>query len=130
MYKVLVVDDDPGICAVLIDALSRKGFGAESALNGAEGLIKFTEGHFDVVVTDACMPDGDGNTLARYIRASHNSDIPIIGISGTSWLFEENRFDLVLQKPFSIHRLIDAIQVFMAGRMRNERLPRLPGLSA
>jgi CheY-like chemotaxis protein len=65
------------------------------------------------------MPDMDGNTLARHIRTSYNPDMPIIGISGTSWLLEENNFDLVFQKPFSIKKFIDAIQTVVDGRMYN-----------
>lgn len=105
MYRALVVDDEPAICTLLINALSRKGIDAESALNGGEGLKKLTDKHFDVVITDICMPDMDGNTLARHIRTSYNPVMPIIGISGTSWLLEESSFDLVRQKPFSIKKL-------------------------
>ena len=112
MYRVLIIDDEAAICRMLTYALSRKGIEAFSVPNGVEGIKKFNEEHFDIVVTDVCIPGMNGNSVAQFIRNSQKYDTPIIGISGTEWLLDKNQFDAVFQKPSSIHTLIDAVQVF------------------
>ncbi len=110
MCRVLIIDDEETICRMLIDALSRNGIASELATNGSDGLDMFDQEHFDIVVTDMVMPGMDGNNIARHIRNSDKPDTPVIGISGTSWLFEEKQFDVILEKPFSLHLLVDAVK--------------------
>ncbi len=109
MNRVLIIDDEVPICKMLIYALSRKGIDADMATNGFDGLRKFSQEHFDIVITDMLMPGLDGNGIAREIRNSNKPNTPIIGISGTSWLLEETEFDVVFEKPMSIHTLVDAV---------------------
>lgn len=115
MCRVLIIDDEETICRVLISAFSLKGIASELATNGPEGLDKFNREHFDLVVTDVVMPGMDGNSIARQIRSSAKSDTPIIGISGTPWLLDEGEFDAILQKPFSLTRLVDIVHALTAG---------------
>ncbi len=110
MCRVLIIDDEETICRMLIDALTRNGIASELATNGSDGLDMFNQEHFDIVVTDMVMPGMDGNNIARKIHNSDKPDTPVIGISGTSWLFDENEFDVILEKPFSIQLLVDAVK--------------------
>jgi DNA-binding response OmpR family regulator len=114
MCKVLIIDDEEPICRMLIYALSRDDIDADIATNGRDGLQKFNQEHFDIVITDMIMPDMDGNSIAHEIHNSEKPNTPIIGISGTSWKFDESEFDVILEKPFSIHLLVDAIKKLMA----------------
>ena len=109
MLKVLVVDDEEAILQLLMEALKKYGFNVETAPDGIGGIQKFDKGIFDLVITDLCMPGIDGNDLAKYIRNSDRKSTPIIGISGTPWLTENNDFNTVLAKPFSIRSLVDTI---------------------
>lgn len=110
MCKILVIDDEESIVLMITMALAKYGFDVEIASNGMEGIKKYDQDRFGVVITDIRMPGLDGNAVARHIRKFGSKSTSIIGISGTPWLFKDHCFDAVLAKPFSIHTLIDTIK--------------------
>ena len=110
MCKVLIIDDEEAVRTLLTDVLTINGIDTVAAANGSEGLEKFHRDEFDLVITDMVMPELNGNSVASQIRSSHRPDTPIIGISGTTWLFEEDHFDLVFQKPMSMAAIVDAVR--------------------
>jgi len=107
---VLAIDDERAILDMLKRALILFGFRVEIASTGEEGIEKFAHTNFDVVVTDIMMPGIDGVGVLRYIRNSDRADTPVIGISGTPWLLQNEKFDLVLDKPFSIKTLAASVK--------------------
>ena len=110
MTAILVIDDESGITQVIEEALRMVGYEVEVACNGREGIRKFDDQPYDLVITDICMPGVNGNSVARHIRNSSNGSTPIIGISGTPWMLENDDFDMVLAKPFPLEDLIDSVQ--------------------
>ena len=110
MQNILVIDDEKVITNLLSQALNKCGFNVDTAENGKEGIVKFDNDTFDLVITDICMAGVDGNGVARHIRNSLRKTTPIIGISGTPWLLEEGDFDAVLPKPFSLKTLADTVK--------------------
>ena len=115
MCHILAIDDEKAILDMLKRALVLFGFCVEVAETGQEGIEKFKNTDFDLVVTDILMPGVDGISVLNFIRKSDRPDTPVIGISGTPWLLENKEFDMVLQKPFTLQTLIDSV----------EKLPRL-----
>lgn len=109
MLKALVIDDERLILDMVEGVLTRCGFSVETASDGKEGINKFDNNNFDLVITDINMPKIDGNGVARHISISGKQYTPVIGISGTPWLAESDDFDIVIQKPFSIKYLIDSV---------------------
>ena len=79
-----------------------------------EGIRKFDDGSFDIVITDIRMPGIDGNGVLKHIRNSEKQFIPVIAISGTPWLMESNAFDMVLAKPFPLKKLVESIGSLVA----------------
>jgi len=110
MESVLIIDDEQSILQVFDYALSRSGFTVETAEDGQEGLRKFLNGRFDLVVTDVLLQGMDGRDVLKRIRSSEKRQTPVIGMSGTPWLLADAGFDQVLAKPFSIQRLLESIQ--------------------
>jgi DNA-binding response OmpR family regulator len=110
MHTVLIIDNEKSILHVLTIVLTKFGFNVETASDGLEGIKKFDECNFDVVITDICMPALDGNGVVRHIRNSKRRSTPVIGISGTPWLLENSDFDAVLSKPASIKTLVDTVK--------------------
>ncbi len=110
MHQILVIDDEKAILDVVQMALTRAGFGVETAADGHKGIQKFDEGHFDVVITDMLMPGVNGHGVVQHIRNSARSSTPIIGFSGTPWFLNSGDFDVVFTKPFPLKDLVDAIQ--------------------
>ena len=109
MSTVLVIDDEKGILQIIRQALTKFGHNVETATDGQEGIRKFDHGSFDIVITDIRMPGIDGNGVVKHIRKSDKQSIPVIAISGTPWLMENNAFDMVLAKPFPLKKLVESI---------------------
>jgi DNA-binding response OmpR family regulator len=118
MSAVLVIDDEKGILQIIRQALTKFGHHVETAADGHEGIRKFDDGSFDIVITDIRMPGIDGNGVVKHIRKSDKQSIPVIAISGTPWLMENNAFDMVLAKPFPLKKLVESIGSLLAGPPR------------
>ena len=67
--RVLVVDDEPEVAAMMRDALEAAGHEVAAAESGLVALALLDEGRFDAIVSDLRMPDMDGAALWRAIRA-------------------------------------------------------------
>src|SRR5512135_3189702 len=74
--RVLIVDDDPNLLDLLRVALERSGYNVLTALNGLEGARLFRTNPVHLVILDIMMPQRDGFSLCRDLRAISN--IPII----------------------------------------------------
>jgi DNA-binding response OmpR family regulator len=109
MSTVLVIDDEKGILQIIRQVLTRFGHNVETATDGQEGIRKFDDGSFDIVITDIRMPGIDGNGVVNHIRKSEKQSIPVIAISGTPWLMEGSAFDKILAKPFPMKELVECI---------------------
>jgi len=79
--KVLIVDDDEKLLKVLSATLEKEGFVVSTAARAEEGLERFKEVDFDVVLIDLVLPDMDGIELLKTIR-NIDSDFPVIMITG------------------------------------------------
>ena len=110
MCKILVIDDEESILLMITMALAKYGFDVEIASNGREGIKKYDQGRFGVVITDIRMAGLDGNAVAKHIRKFGSKSTSIIGISGTPWLFKEHCFDAIFTKPFSLKTLVDTVK--------------------
>ena len=110
MSTILVIDDEKGILQLMRQALTKYGHHVETADDGQEGIRKFDDGCYDIVITDICMPVIDGNGVVAHIRKSEKQSIPVIAISGTPWVQEAGNFDMVLPKPFRLKQLIESIR--------------------
>ena len=122
MVSVLVIDDEEFILEVLQCSLAQNGFLVKTASGGREGIEKFEQENFDLVITDIVMPDIDGNSVGKYIRRSKRSRTPIIGISGTPWASKDTVFDEVLSKPFKLDALASTVQ-YLVARRNSQRQP-------
>jgi DNA-binding response OmpR family regulator len=78
--RILIVDDDARLLAILNTRLSTAGWSCVVCDNASEAMIQFAEDEFDLVITDITMPGIDGFSVIGMIRSQ--SDIPIIVITG------------------------------------------------
>ncbi|MGH0031529.1 MAG: response regulator [Myxococcota bacterium] len=69
--RILVVDDDPGICHTLKEILEASGCRVRTAADGAEGLHCVEEEKFDLVLSDVVMPNMDGYELYMALQKDH-----------------------------------------------------------
>ena len=74
--SILIVDDDPEIRRLLVDYLARNSFDAYAARDGREMWQALERHAIDLVVLDLMLPDTDGLTLCRDLRAK--SSLPVL----------------------------------------------------
>ena len=107
--RVLVVDDDTAIRLVLVEMWAALGCHAEGARNGLEALERFSEGEFDLILTDLNMPVMDGFGLTRRVRNS-STEIKIVVMTGlcpdeVEEMMSADRVDAWLFKPFGMREI-------------------------
>lgn len=113
--RILVVDDEPLIREVVRLFLEEDQHSITMAANGRDGLARFCEGEFDLVLTDRAMPEMNGNQLARAIKTLKPTQ-PIILLTGFDGASKENSaVDLVVAKPFTVDSLRGAIREVLGG---------------
>ncbi|MBI1734558.1 MAG: response regulator [Candidatus Rokubacteria bacterium] len=81
MARVLVIDDNPDIRALLREAFELHGYEVEVAANGRAALRLVRERPVDVVITDIFMPEQDGIETILELRRDF-PDVKIIAMSG------------------------------------------------
>jgi two-component system chemotaxis response regulator CheY len=115
--RALVVDDSQAMRRSIMYALQRLGgVVCVEAADGADGLKKFTQGQFDLVLTDINMPLMDGLKLISHIRqgSSHN-DVPIVVITTEGATADRDRAmalgaSAYLVKPVQAKVVLDTVK--------------------
>lgn len=111
--RVLVVDDEPAIRALVAKIVERAGFPVESARDGAEAIDRLEADEYGVVVVDLMMPNVDGYALIEHIKQRGGRAPAIIVISaGDSAALRQldgSMVHSIVRKPFDIDVLGDLI---------------------
>ena len=109
--KVLVVDDNKGMTAIIRMLIEKKNHRVVTATDGENGYAAYLQFKPDLVLTDIQMPRKNGFELITKIR-SHNPSIMVIYMTGDPGRFlprlkdEQNRHQVdFICKPFSIAEL-------------------------
>ena len=121
MARVLVIDDDEEIHALVGHMLAGAGHKVEKALDGAEGLRLFGEHPPDLVLTDINMPGLDGHDVIAAIRVLH-PEVPIIAVSGGGAIAQDELLVKasalsaveIIMKPFEFRQLVGAVERALA----------------
>ena len=126
--KILVVDDDEQVADLVADYLVRAGYDTIVAYGGNEGLKRFREGDFRMVVTDMKMPEMDGIELLEAVKAIKNDVIVVIitaysTIDGAADAIKLGAFDFI-SKPFDLEALKEIVDRAFEQR-KPSRLSRL-----
>jgi signal transduction histidine kinase/CheY-like chemotaxis protein len=116
--KVLVIDDDEQMRTVLCDILQNSKCEVEQAGSGTEGLLLFSNGSFDIVLSDLGMEGVTGWEVAQKVKeASPETTVALITGWGTQLDDEEVRrrgVDFVVSKPFRIKEVQQLVSQAMA----------------
>lgn len=114
MADILIIDDEKAIRKTLTEILSFEGYKLEEAADGEEGLKKFKEKAFDLVLCDIKMPKLDGIEFLQKAGET-NPDVPIIMISGHGNIetaveaVKKGAYDFI-SKPPDLNRLLITIR--------------------
>ncbi len=116
MKTVLVVEDNMDNMELITVILERNGFKTITAKTGQQGIEIVMESQLDFIILDIQLPDMDGLSVIRKIRALKvNGDIPVIAM--TSYAMSGDRqnvisagFDGYIEKPIEPETVISQIR--------------------
>ncbi|MEO8780007.1 MAG: ATP-binding protein [Rhodanobacter sp.] len=115
-YRLLLVEDDPIVAAVIRGLLEREGHRLVHVVNGLAALAELAHASFDAVLMDLDLPGVDGFQVARLIRQHESADehLPIIAVTARSGgrdeaLAREAGMNGLLRKPVSGEQLVTAL---------------------
>ncbi len=113
--RVLVVEDETRIVAVLRDALESEGISVESAFDGVSGLESALSGTYDLVILDLMLPRRGGVSVLEALTRE-KPELPVLILSARADLqtklqgFELGAVDY-LTKPFSVEEFLARVKV-------------------
>jgi len=116
--RILVIDDNPDICAFMSAALKGAGYEVETAPEGAKGLALLREREADLLITDIFMPGQEGfETITRCKAEFPQTRIIVISagsVPGMKHDFLATAGFLgvgaTLRKPFTADHLLDTVR--------------------
>ena len=76
--RILVIEDDPGVAGFITGGLREAGHTVDHSTDGKDGLFLATTGNYDALIVDRMLPNVDGLTIVRTLRASDNKTPALI----------------------------------------------------
>lgn len=112
MNKILIIDDDKELCALIKQSVLIENIEADYCHSGKEGLIKLKENEYQLVILDVMMPGMDGFETLEQIR--EESRLPVLMFTSKNDNISKVRglragADDYLTKPFDMDELIARI---------------------
>ena len=117
MFRILVAEDDAELRQLFCRVLTRNGFTALGAADGAEALELLAHEYIDLIVSDIMMPRVDGYALVRQLRAEGNP-VPVLMITARDG-FQDLQFgflsgaDDYMVKPVNVNEMVLRINALL-----------------
>jgi len=126
--RILVVDDDRRLCAVIKRGFLEEGYAVDLAYDGEEGEYLAEVNPYDLVILDIMLPNKDGIEVCRELRAK-KINTPILMLTAKDTVEDRVRgldtgADDYLVKPFAFNELLARVRALL----RREGISRSPEL--
>jgi DNA-binding response OmpR family regulator len=123
--RVLVVDDEPAIRALVAKIVERAGFAVDVAADGAEAMEKIAEQTYAVIVLDLMMPAVSGYEFVEFLqqRGGHRPTVIVITAAAEASLTRQLDPAIVhsiVRKPFDINVLADLVTAAASAQSQDE----------
>ncbi|MFQ3229604.1 response regulator transcription factor [Reinekea sp.] len=115
--KILVIEDDLTLASFITKGLEEAGFTTDTCHDGKEALFLAASEHYDLLVLDRMLPNIDGMTILRTLRASSNK-VPVLILSALDEVDQRVEglaagADDYLTKPFAFKELLARVEVLL-----------------
>jgi two-component system, OmpR family, phosphate regulon response regulator OmpR len=114
--RVLIIDDDARLAAMVSDYLTAARFVVERRFTGREGLAAIDRMEFDAIILDVMLPDSDGFEICRNIRTRSQTPVLMLTARGEEMdriIGLEIGADDYLAKPFNPRELVARIRAIL-----------------
>jgi DNA-binding response OmpR family regulator len=127
--RILVVEDERKLAAVIEGGLEEQGYAVDVAHDGADALAKAEGEPYDLVVLDLMLPNIDGLTVCARLRAEQRN-MPVLMLTARDGVDDRVRgldagADDYLTKPFAFRELLARVRALL----RRDALSKEPVLS-
>ncbi|MBN1569466.1 MAG: response regulator transcription factor [Acidobacteria bacterium] len=121
-YKVLLIEDEPGLCLTLKDRLQKEGYDIEVSTDGESGFNLAANQAYDLILLDLMLPKKNGNDVCRDLRQMGLA-IPILMLTAKTQTVDKVLglkigADDYLTKPFEMQELLARIEALLRRAMR------------
>jgi YesN/AraC family two-component response regulator len=117
MKRILIVDDNILMRKLIVSLFNKEEIELDEASDGKEGLLKISDNHYDLMITDLIMPGMEGIELIRQAKRSFPK-LKIIAISGGQpfYLYLAKKLGIqgVFTKPLERNRFLSEVNLNLA----------------
>jgi len=132
MFRILIAEDDRELRQLFQRVLSRNGYAAFGAADGAEALDMLDKDYYDLIISDIMMPNVDGYELVRSLRDS-GINIPVLMITAKD-AYDDMREGFVsgtddyMVKPVNVNEMVLRVGALLRrAQMISERRQTIGG---
>jgi two-component system alkaline phosphatase synthesis response regulator PhoP len=116
-YKILLIEDEPGLCLTLSDRLQKEGYDVEISNDGESGFDRAANRPYDLIILDLMLPKKNGNDVCRDLRQMGLA-IPILMLTARTLTVDKVLglkigADDYLTKPFEMLELLARIEALL-----------------
>ncbi len=116
-YKILLIEDEPGLCLTLSDRLQKEGYEVEVSNDGESGFGLAANQAYDLILLDLMLPKKNGNDVCRDLRQMGLA-IPILMLTARTRTVDKVLglkigADDYLTKPFEMQELLARIEALL-----------------
>jgi len=125
--SILVIEDDSSIQELIVEFLSSQGYNVDFASDGLEGISKFKQGNYDLIILDIMIPGINGLDILKSIRK--NIETPVLILTAKEELDDKVKaFEIgandYLTKPFYMEELVARVYAILrtTGKLKNKNV--------